>query len=118
MQRDFVRSGSQLGSLITNYDELGTPRQRGRGHLKPDATPSQIDARRRFEHAVRALNSAADVVLHVVIEDLSASSWAIDRGLPRYDGAALIRFGLSELARHYNRTRSRYDEPPPQAEAA
>jgi hypothetical protein len=114
---DFSRAGADtIGRLIGRYEpDASMPPKKYQA--PPPPSIAAIDARMRFEAAVRELGPLAAVCIHVAVLDQPPLTWGANgHGLNR-DAPALLRLGLSVLHVHYGRRR--YEpEPPPMAASA
>lgn len=79
--------------LVARYE----PRMTGfdKRQYARDLTPARIDARARFERALRAVgHQLAPLVVHVCICDLTVTDWSAP-GIRSTDAPALLRLALS-----------------------
>jgi hypothetical protein len=90
-----VASGSQIGRLISTYAPP-TPRSSGSRD-----TPAVIDARARFEAAMRDAGRLAAILVHCAICDQPASSWPGLNGRAAFEGAPVLRVALDGLVEFY-----------------
>lgn len=72
------------------------------GGSRVQFTPQQAKRFRTFTQAMKYLgNALTPIVLHVILYDNTAGSWAKNNGYPNDDGIAQLRLALDTLADFY-----------------
>lgn len=90
---DYMQSG--LTATVTGSYGQSTP---GTGQPTPGCGPRYA----KYRDAMRAVGIILSPVLaHVVLQGLSASSWAIEHHRPISDGIVALRLALDALGAHY-----------------
>jgi Domain of unknown function (DUF6456) len=102
LRRDFAIAGD-MPRLVAWYEPRAARPPRQFLYNNNDSDPTRLDARRRFEQAIRPLGSRiVPIVLHTAVLDLPLSEWRAPLGTRNGDAAALLRLGLSVLADGYH----------------
>jgi Domain of unknown function (DUF6456) len=100
LRRDFSMAGD-LPRVVASYEPRMARPPRQFLFNGDDSDPIRLDARRKFEKAIRPLGPRlVPIVMHTAVLDLPISEWA-SPGVRNGDGAALLRLALDILGDHY-----------------
>jgi hypothetical protein len=90
---DAYRAGMVPAPSQVRYDRVDGARA--------ETSDTAASAAGRRDNAIRALGGLVAIVEFVVIEDLTAGQWAKAHGEHPAAGIAILRLGLTALAKHY-----------------
>ena len=101
MRADWERA--QLAPRVTmSWDAAPVARGRGGSAPSPDLSGAQIDAKRRFDHAIAAAGSGlADILWRVVCAGEGMRDAETALGWPARAGKLVLAFALDRVANYY-----------------
>jgi hypothetical protein len=113
LARDHQMGGAPVRLRMPAYQPGAPPPRKLSAALAPDS-PAALDARERFQAALRAAGEYAAILVHVCLTDLPPAAWQPALGANGHGHAVeQLREGLTRLILHYDRQRPWLNNPEP-----